>query len=55
MFGMVKDEEPDKNAFMASFSAAIKSQNSINSNSVTLIANSGASDHSFDDAIIRDL
>ena len=54
-FGMTNDEEPIKTALMASSSAAIISENGINSNLVTLVVNSGAPGHYPDDAIIRDL
>ena len=40
---------------MASSSAANTSKDSVNSNLVTLMTDNGASDHYFDDAIIRDL
>ena len=40
---------------MASSSAVITSENSVNTNLVTLMMDSGASRHYFDGAIIRDL
>ena len=55
MFGMTNDEELVEKALMASSSAAITSQNSINSNLITVMVDSRASDRYFDDAIIRDL
>ena len=55
MFGMTDDEEPVETALIASSSAAITSRNSVNSNLVTFMMDSGASGYYFDDAIIRDL
>ena len=52
---IANDEEPVEKALMASSSAAITSEDSVNSNLATLIVDSGASGHFFDDAIIRDL
>ena len=54
-FEMANDEEPVEKALMASSSVAITSEDSVNSNLVTLMMDSGASGHYFDDAIIRDL
>ena len=55
MFGMANDEEPVENALMALSSAAVTSQDSVNSNLVTIMVDSGASGHHFYDVIIRDL
>ena len=52
---MVNDEEPVEKAFMASSSAAITPEDSVNRNIVTCMADSGASGHYFNDAIIRGL
>ena len=53
---MANDEEPVEKALMASSSAAITSEGSVNSNiAATLMVDSGASGHYFDDAIIHDL
>ena len=52
---MANDEEPIEKALMASSSAATTSKESVNSNLVTLMVDSGASAHYFDDAIIRDI
>ena len=54
-FGMANEDEPVKTALMASTSAAIISEDSVNSNLVPLMVESGASGHYFDDAIILDL
>ena len=54
-FGMGNDEKPIEKALRASSSAAITSEDSVNSNLVTSMVDSGASGHYFDDAIIRDL
>ena len=55
MFGMVDDQEPIEKAFIASSLAAIISQDSVNSNFVTIMVDIGASGHYFDDVIIGDL
>ena len=55
MFGMVNEEEPVEKALMASSSADITSQDSVNSNLVTIMVDSRASGHYFDDAIIYGL
>ena len=52
---MANDEEPVEKALMTSSSVAIISEDSVNSNLVILMVDSGASGHYFDDAIIRDL
>ena len=52
---MVNEEEPVQKALMASPSAAITSEDSVNSNLVTLMVDSGASGYHFDDAIILNL
>ena len=52
---MPNGEEAIKKAFMASSSAAITSEASVNSSLVTLMMSSGLSGRYFDDAIIRDL
>ena len=54
-FGMVNDEELVEKALTPSSSATIKSEDSVNSNLVTLMVDSGASGHYFNDAITRDL
>ena len=54
-FGMVNDEEPVEKALMASSSVAVTSEDSVNSNLATLMVDSGAPGHNFDDAIIRNL
>ena len=54
-FGMANDEEPVEKALMASSLAAITSEDSVHRNLVTLMVDSGASVHNFDDAIVRDL
>ena len=55
MFGIANDEKPIKKALMTSLSAAITSQGSVNINFVTIMVDSGALGHHFNDAIIRDL
>ena len=55
MFGTAGDEEPVEKIIMTSSSAFIISQDSVNNNFVINMVGSGASDHFFDDAIIRDL
>ena len=55
MFGMANDEEPVEKALVASSPATITSADSVNSNLAILMVDSGASGHSFKDAIIRDL
>ena len=52
-FGMANDDEPVEKALMASSSVDDPSDDSINSNLATLMEDSGASGHYFDDAIIR--
>ena len=52
---MANEEEPVEKAIMTSSSAAIKFEDSVNTNLVTLVVGSGASGHYFDDAITRDL
>ena len=52
---MANDKEPVEKPLVASSLAVIASEDSVNSNLVTLMVNSGASDHYFNDAIIRDL
>ena len=54
-FKMVNGEEPVEKVLMASSSVAVKSEDSVNSNLATLMVDSGASGHYFDDAIIRGL
>ena len=54
-FGMANDEEPGEKALGASPSVTVTSEDSVNSNLATLMVDSGASGHYFDDAIIRDL
>ena len=53
MFGMAGDEDPVEKAPMALSSAVTTSQDSVNSNLVTILVDSGASGHYFDDSIIR--
>ena len=55
MFGRVHDEEPVGKSLMASSSAPIRSQNSVNGNLVTIMVERRGSSHYFGDAIIRDL
>ena len=55
MFGTADDEEPVEKIIMTSSSAFIIPQDSTNNNFVIIMVDSGASDHLFDDAIIRDL
>ena len=50
---MTNDEEPVEKALGASPSVAVTSEDSVNSNLATLMVDSGASGHYFDDAIIR--
>ena len=52
---MAYDEEPVEKALMVSSLAAITSEDSVNSNLVILMVDSGESGHYFDGAIIRDL
>ena len=52
---MANDEEPVEKALVASSSVAVTFEDSVNSNFATLMVGSGASDHYFDDAIIRDI
>ena len=52
---MANEEERVRKAPMASPSAAITSEDGVNSNLVTLMVDSGASGHYFDDAIILNL
>ena len=54
-FGMADDDDPVEKALMASSSATITSEDSVNSNLATLMVDSGASGHYFYDAIICDL
>ena len=54
-FWMANDEEPVEKALGASPSVAVTPEDSVNSNLATLMVDSGASGHYFDDAIIRDL
>ena len=54
MFGMADNEKPVEKTLMASLSATITSQDSMNSNPVTIMVDSGASDHDFNLAIICD-
>ena len=54
-FKTANDEEPVERALLASLSTAIISENSVNSNLVTLRVDSGTSGPYFDDAINRDL
>ena len=54
-FGMANDEETVEKALKVSPSVAVISVDSVNSNLATLMVDSGASGHYFDDAIIRDL
>ena len=55
MFGIANDEEPIEKALTTSSSAAITSQDCVNSNLVAIMVDSGALGHHFNDAIIRDL
>ena len=55
MFRTADDEEPVEKIIMISSSAFITSQDSVNKSFVIIMVDSGASDHFFDDAIIRDL
>ena len=55
MFGTADDEEPVEKIIMTSSSAFITSQDSVNNSFVIIMVDSGASDHFFVDAIIRDL
>ena len=55
VFGMVDDKEPVEKALTASSSAAITPQDSVNSNLVIIMVDSGASGHYFDDIIIGHL
>ena len=55
MFGTADDEEPIEKIIMTSSSAFITSQDSVNNSFVIIMVDSGASDHFFDDTIIRDL
>ena len=55
MFGMADDKEPAEKVLIALSSAAITFKDSANSNLTTILVDSGASGHYFDDAIIRDL
>ena len=52
---MADNEKPVEKVVMASLSAAITSQDSVNNNLVTIMAYSKASDQYFDEAIIHDL
>ena len=52
---MANDEEPVEKALGASPSVAVTSEDSVNSSLATLMVDSVASGHYFDDAIIRDL
>ena len=52
---MTNEGEPVEKAFMASSSAAVTFGDSVKSNVATLMVDSGASIHYFDDAIIHDL
>ena len=52
---MANIKDPVEKALMASWSTTITSKDSINSNLATLMVDSEASGHYFDDAIIRGL
>ena len=52
---MANDKDPVDKTLMASSSDANPSEYSVDSNLITLMVDSGASDHYFDDATIRDL
>ena len=54
-FGTANDEGPAEKALVASSSVAVTSEDSVNSNHATLMSESGASGHYFDNAVIRDL
>ena len=54
-FRMANDGEPVEKVLMTSLSVAVTFEDSVNSNLATLMVDSGASGHYFDDAIIRDL
>ena len=54
-FGMANDEAPVEKALTTSSSSAITCEDSVNNNLATLMEDSGASDHYFDDANICDL
>ena len=54
-FKMANGEEPVEKVLMALSSAAVTSVDSVSSNLATLMVDSKASGHYFDDAIIRDL
>ena len=51
--GIADKDEPAERALMTSSSAAITSQDSVNRNLVTVMVDSGASGHYFDDATIH--
>ena len=55
MFGMADDKEPVEKVLMALSSAAITFKDSARQQHTTILVDSGASGHYFDDAIIRDL
>ena len=55
MFGTADDEEPVEKIIMTSSSAFITSQDSVKNSFVIIMVDGGASDHFFDDAVIRDL
>ena len=54
-FGMVNDEKSVEKTLMASSSVAVKPKDSVNSNLVTLLVDSGASGYYFDYAVIHDI
>ena len=54
-FKMANGEEPVEKVLMVSSSVAITSEDSVNSNLVALLVDSGASGHYFDGVITRDL
>ena len=54
-FGMANDEDPVGMALMALSLVALTSKDSVKSKLATLMVDSGASGHYFDDAIIRNL
>ena len=52
---MVNDEKSVEKTLMASSSVAVKPKDSVNSNLVTLLVDSGASGYYFDYAVIHDI
>ena len=54
-FGMANEEEPVEKPLMTSSSVAVTSEASVNSNLTTLMVDSGASGHHFNDTVVHDL